>query len=61
MKQWRGLTGRTVKLTLAYCDPAILDDVRDRAVDGETLGETFACLPDVRLPVVRAAALHQGV
>ncbi|WP_331747700.1 TnsA-like heteromeric transposase endonuclease subunit (plasmid) [Streptomyces sp. NBC_00984] len=39
-------------------DPAILDDVRDRVVDGETLGEAFACLPERPAPLVRAAVLH---
>lgn len=39
-------------------DPAILDEVRDRVVDGETLGEAFACLPGHPVPLVRAAVLH---
>ncbi|MCC5037052.1 hypothetical protein DMH02_028740 [Streptomyces sp. WAC 00631] len=39
-------------------DPAILDDVRDRVADGDTLGEAFACLPDRPAPLVRAAVLH---
>ncbi|MFH8443422.1 TnsA-like heteromeric transposase endonuclease subunit [Streptomyces sp. NPDC018026] len=39
-------------------DPVILDEVRDRVVDGDTLGEAFACLPDRPAPLVRAAALH---
>ncbi len=39
-------------------DPAILDEVRDRVADGETLGEAFACLPERPVPLVRAAVLH---
>ncbi|MDX2757256.1 TnsA-like heteromeric transposase endonuclease subunit [Streptomyces europaeiscabiei] len=40
------------------CDPAILDEVRERVVDGDTLGEAFACLPDRPAPLVRSAILH---
>ncbi|MFK0115185.1 TnsA-like heteromeric transposase endonuclease subunit [Streptomyces sp. NPDC090994] len=39
-------------------DPVILDEVRDRVADGDTLGEAFACLPDRPAPLVRAAILH---
>ncbi|WP_405812560.1 TnsA-like heteromeric transposase endonuclease subunit (plasmid) [Streptomyces sp. NBC_01520] len=39
-------------------DPAILDEVRDRVVEGETLGEAFGCLPGRPAPLVRAAVLH---
>ncbi|WP_433543799.1 TnsA-like heteromeric transposase endonuclease subunit (plasmid) [Streptomyces sp. CA-294286] len=39
-------------------DPAIRDEVRDRVVDGDTLGEAFACLPGRPAPLVRAAVLH---
>lgn len=39
-------------------DPVILDEVRDRVVDGDTLGETFACLPGRPAPLVRAGVLH---
>ncbi|MGW2654389.1 TnsA-like heteromeric transposase endonuclease subunit [Streptomyces sp. NPDC001478] len=39
-------------------DPVIVDEVRDRVVDGETLEEAFACLPGRPDPLVRAAVLH---
>ncbi len=39
-------------------DPAILDEARDRVVDGDTLGEAFSCLPGRPAPLVRAGVLH---
>ncbi|WP_267246428.1 TnsA-like heteromeric transposase endonuclease subunit [Streptomyces sp. PR69] len=39
-------------------DPVILDEVRDRVVGGDTLGEAFACLPGRPNPLVRAGVLH---
>ncbi|MDI5973969.1 hypothetical protein POF50_032280 [Streptomyces sp. SL13] len=39
-------------------DPVILNEVRDRVMDGDTLGETFACLPGRPAPLVRAGVLH---
>ncbi|GFH39229.1 TnsA-like heteromeric transposase endonuclease subunit [Streptomyces pacificus] len=39
-------------------DPVILDEVRDRVADGNSLREAFGCLPGRPAPLVRAGVLH---
>jgi hypothetical protein len=39
-------------------DPVILDEVRARVADGDSLGEAFDCLPGRPAPLVRAGVLH---